>query len=106
MPLQANAIKLEALWTYLYHEDASMEELQHIALVAAYKAHEDRTALNTGEATESKQPGQDHLINMSAQQVGPNSEFTLFCDALQGHVLAGQAIELKTADKYQLAHGI
>lgn len=69
MPLQANAIQLEALWTHLYHEDAVMEQLQQDALKAAYNAFIARNTLNRGEETESR-PGQDNLLNMTMQQVG------------------------------------
>ena len=66
--LQANAIRLEALWAYLYHEDAAMEQLQQDALKAAYSAFTARNALNIGEQAESR-PGQDNLLNMTIQQV-------------------------------------
>lgn len=69
MLLQANAIRLEALWAYLYHEDAAMEQLQQDALKAAYSAFIARSALNIGEQAESR-PGQDNLLNMTMQQVG------------------------------------
>ena len=66
--LQANAIKLEALWTHLYHEDAVMKQLQQDALKAAYNAFIARNALNRGEEAESR-PGHDNLLHMTMQQV-------------------------------------
>ena len=68
MSLQVKAVKLEALWTHLYHEDAVMEKLQQDALKAAYNAFIARNALNRGEEAESR-PGQDNLLNMTDQQV-------------------------------------
>lgn len=56
-----------------------MEQLQTVALVAAYKAYTDRTALTTGEEAQSQQPGQDNLINMTAQQVGPDNAVAPCC---------------------------
>lgn len=56
-----------------------MEQLQDVALVAAYKAYTDRTALNTGGEAEFHMPGQDNLINMTAQQVGPKSAVAPCC---------------------------
>lgn len=74
--LQADTIRLEALWAYLYHEDAAMEQLQKDALTAAYSAFIARSALNIGEQAESR-PGQDNLLNMTMQQVGACSALLL-----------------------------
>ena len=87
LALQANAIKLEALWTHLYHDDASMEQLQQDALKAAYNAFIARNALSRGEETESR-PGLDNLLNITMQQVWHTCTATTCCRVLERAVLA------------------
>lgn len=91
--LQANAIRLEGLWAYLYHEDAAVEQLQHDALTAAYSAFISRNALNIGEKAESR-PGQDNLLNMTVQQVG--TCFALLLGSWDALCLQTEAVQRNT----------